>query len=326
MSNYPYGYPDRRLIVGNVDLTTEFQIVLVDDFVLQPPEPKFYKIDIPGGNGEIDLTEALGGDVAFKNRKQQFVFKAIYPNDFETMKTKISNFLHGRFFEYRLSWDVGYTYKGRFSVTSYSHIALAAGILGDIVIEVDADPYKYLEKQVYAINGAGGEKYYFPSGRKPVRPVVQTNRPTSIVWKGKTIRVGIGTFRLNDVLFTEGINEIYFNTYQIFVTKWEDISEGGDYEMTWNEAKEYTWDEIGRLVVDVVGPSTEPKMLAAIETETPSGEYFAKAYRWADLYAGGLTWGYLYEHKWTWDGMNRNPGDVDFDGAAMYMTYEWGDL
>ena len=36
--------------------------------VINPPEPKFNTVDIPGANGSIDLTEVVSGDVVYQNR------------------------------------------------------------------------------------------------------------------------------------------------------------------------------------------------------------------------------------------------------------------
>lgn len=358
MSIYPIGYQDQRLIVGDTDLTTEFQLILVDGYELKPPEPKIYTVDIPGGNGVVDLTEALGGDVAFTNREQQFVFKCIYPTFFEKVKTKVSNFLHGKYFNYSISWDPGYTYRGRFSVVDYSHIGLAKGILGEIVIKVSADPYKYLDDKIYSINGVGGETYFFPSGRKPVRPVVETSRPTLISWKGETFSVGAGTYRLSNVLFTEGVNELYINTYVIMDTEWQDLYAGGSHVMSWDTAMGYTWDQLQRIRLTHVEPNftNKPSVLAATSdgTDPVSGRmnFYAKAYRWVDL--STFEWNKLLNDGWTWDGMNYNPspgeppipgGNIpsedsgnsgnnsrpshdsyDFTSTSMYLTYEWGDL
>lgn len=359
MSNYPWGYPDNRLIVGGVDITANFQLILIDGFVLNPPEPKVYEVEIPGGNGVIDLTESLNGDVVYNNREQDFTFKAIYPADFESTKSKLSNFLHGKYFEYQLTWDMAYTYKGRFSVSSYSHIGLAKGQLGEIVVHVSADPYKYLEDQVFRINASGGQHYYMPSGRKPVRPVISTTRATNIVWKDTITRVGVGTFRLNNVLFQEGINEIYFNTYEIFVTKWDDIGKGGQAQMTWNEAKKYTYDQISRLTLESGTPATNPNTYKMNKIapyaassdgldhdDTPVniyGNFFMESYSWDKLIDN--TWNYCKENKWTWEGLNYDPGSSanggtassggtqlgsgevpDLGGAVAIITYEWGDL
>ena len=73
MGTYP-DLPDNRLIVNGVDLSVTYQMVLLDGYTLEPPKPKTYTVDIPGGNGVIDLTEALTGDVSYSNRTQKFTF------------------------------------------------------------------------------------------------------------------------------------------------------------------------------------------------------------------------------------------------------------
>lgn len=340
MSKYPWGYPDNRVIVDGIDLTVEFQLILIDGFSLNPPQPKFYTIDIPGGNGVIDLTESLSGDVVYENREQEFTFKCIYPLDFENVKTRLSNFLHGRFFKYQLTWDPNYTYKGRFSVVSYSHIGLAAGQLGEIVVHVTADPYKYLPDKSYRINGAGGAMYRFYSGRKPVRPIITCTRPTYLTHNGETVQVGVGTFRINKFLFKEGPNDVYVNTYKITATKWQDVGRGGSKQSTWNQAKEYTWDEFQRITIqsDIVDPN--PMIMPMAEFDEDN-EYqlssFVKAYTWNDI--NQERWADIKSRGWTWDGLNQDPvkdgdgagsGDVtgvpDLGGAVAVITYEWGDL
>lgn len=339
MSNYPWGYPDNRVIVDGVDLTVEFQLILIDGFSLNPPEPKLYTIDIPGGNGVIDLTESLSGDVVYNNREQEFTFKCIYPLDFENTKTRLSNFLHGRHFNYKLTWDPEYTYKGRFSVSSYSHIGLAKGQLGEIVVRVTADPYKYLPDKVYRINGAGGAMYRMYSGRKPVRPIISSTRATYLTYNGVTVQVGVGTFRLNKFLFKEGPNDIYVNTYKITATKWSDVGKVGAKQSTWNAAKKYTWDEFQRITIES-SLSDPGSTIATIASTDPNNEFavnsFVKAYRWTDL--NQERWSAIKERGWTWDGLNRDPAqnlpgsngglqDVpDLGGAVAVITYEWGDL
>lgn len=333
MSNYPGGYPEQRLIVNNVDITAQFQLILVDGFTLNPPEPKLYTVEVPGGNGVIDLTEALGGDIAYNNREQDFTFKLIYPGAFESTKTKLSNFLHGKFYEYQLTWDPGYYYKGRFSVTSYSHVGLAKGKLGEIVVHVTADPYKYLQQQVYRINASGGQMYYFPSGRKPVRPIIQTTTPTNIIWKNNAFKVGVGAFRLNTVLFQEGINELYFNTYEIYTTKWSDIGHGGEYELKWEEAKQYTWDQLQRINLPLLPTGTDAKKYSLEHAIMPLAEgdeggrdlnvyagFFMNAYSWEDFFwkegRDEDTWQTIKDKGWTWEGLNYNPNGPSNSGSS----------
>ena len=175
--SYP-DYPNNRLIVDGVDLTIRFQMALLDGYTLSPPEPKTYTVDIPGGDGVIDLTQALTGDVAYKNRQQTFPFMVINPDSFERVKTDVSNFLHGKEFDYQITMDPGYTYHGRFTMTEYSHALYAyPGLVGTFMVSVDADPYKSKGLQTYQLNATGGKMFRLESGRKPVHPAPTASMP-----------------------------------------------------------------------------------------------------------------------------------------------------
>lgn len=309
MSSYP-GYPDNRIIVNGVDLTTNFGMVLLDGFTLNPPEPKTSYIDIPGGNGFIDLTDSLNGDVVYSQRQQEFTFVVMYPYDnWEVIKTRINNFLHGRSYEYKLTFDPDYTYKGRFTISSYEHAAYVDGIVGSIKLNVTAEPYKYKPKRYFKIVAPGGKWYSFESGRKPVRPVIETKMPCTVIWNRKVIKLGVGTFRLNDVLFTEGINSLYFNSLKLMTTMWNDVKEDGQHALTWNDAKSFTWDEIQRLYSDDITTSRS-LVTTWIDMRSNSWQsYIDKRVKWADL-------NYNYEGF----------AGVTQEDFTIYMEYEWGDL
>ena len=55
--SYP-NYPENRLIVGGVDLSVRYQLILLDGYTLYTPKSKTYTVDIPDGDGSIDLTQA----------------------------------------------------------------------------------------------------------------------------------------------------------------------------------------------------------------------------------------------------------------------------
>lgn len=292
--SYP-DLPNNRLIVNGVDLSIRFQMVLLDGYTLEPPEPKTYTVDIPGGNGVIDLTEALTGDVAYKNRKQEFTFAVIDVKNFEKVKTEVSNFLHGRAFDYTMTMDPGYTYHGRFYVDSYSHEAYANGLLGQFKITVDANPYKLKEHCAYRLNATGGKLYRFESGRRPVHPTVECSQPTWFTWNGKEQLVPVGTYRLNDVVFTDGINELYVNSYKLWFVRWADLK---NKQLTWNDLLGKRWDDIQRMGGDV--------------SDAPQS--------WSELF--DKTWDSLSEKSWD----QLNFGRKQLPESNVYLTYDWEDL
>ena len=296
--SYP-DYPQQRLIVDGIDLSVRFQMILLDGYTLSPPEPKTYTVDIPGGDGVIDLTSALTGDVAYSNRSQSFTFMVVDPDSFERVKTDVSNFLHGKSFDYQMTMDPGYTYHGRFSVTEYSHAVYAyPGLVGVFAVDIDADPYKSKGLQTYRLNATGGKMFRLESGRKPVHPVIECTQPCKVRWKDVITQVPVGTYRLNDVLFTQGFNEIYINSWEFFNITWGEVDEGGAHQMTWEEASKYRWDDIQRL----------------------EGDVYDVPQRWEDIF--GYRWDDLSEK--TWDDLDfRNEAVPD---TTVYLSYDWKDL
>lgn len=296
--SYP-DYPNNRLIVDGVDLTIRFQMALLDGYTLSPPEPKIYTVDIPGGDGVIDLTQSLTGDVTYENRQQEFSFMVVNPDSFERVKTDVSNFLHGKSFDYQMTMDPGYTYHGRFTVTEYSHTLYSyPGLVGIFSIKIDADPYKSKGLQTYHLNPTGGMMFRFESGRKPVHPVIKCTQPCRVHWKDVVTVVPVGTHSLNDVIFTQGFNEIYINSHELFNTSWADLGSDGTYAMTWDSASSYRWDDIQRLdgnVIDV------PRQWSEIFN-----------LRWKEL--AGKTWADL------------NLKIEEAPDAFVYLSYDWKEL
>lgn len=162
--SYP-DYPNNRMIVGGVDLTVAFGMILLDGYKLSTPEPKVYTVDIPGGDGAIDLTESLTGNVAYNNRTDEFTFVILDVDNFEQIKTRLSNFLHGKAFDYKLTMDPDYTYHGRFQVSEYAHSVVSNGIIGSIAVKVVANPYKSKGLQTYKLNATGGKMFRLGGGR-----------------------------------------------------------------------------------------------------------------------------------------------------------------
>lgn len=293
--SYP-DYPNNRLIVNGVDLTPTFKMVLVDGYTLDPPKPKTYTVDIPGGNGKLDLTESLLGDTAYDNRKQEFIFYIIDSDNFEKVKTSVSNFLHGRSYNYKITMDPEYTYHGRFSVSNYTHNMYTNGRVGIIKVTIDADPFKYKDDQVFKVDAIGGAIVYLPSGRLRVRPTIETDGFLKVIYNHKLFTLQQGTWKINDILLTEGTNEIYFNSYDIRNLTWGDIKNNS---ITWAEFKK--------------------RRLFEWYKSNGDGTYVHK--RWEDL--SDLTWANISRQTWA-DQMYKSESVEVVKN--VYVKYDWGDL
>jgi hypothetical protein len=293
------GYPDlpkNRLIVDGIDLTERFRMILEDGYTLEPPEPKTYTVDIPGGNGQIDLTEALSGDVSYSNRKQEFTFYVVGVKDFEAFKSEISQLLHGKAFDYKITMDPEYTYHGRFTVSSYNHGMYTVGKVGKIVISIDADPYKTKGFQTLSTNTAGGVLLRIQNGRKPVQPTIETDGSIKVICNGVEAELPAGSWTVNDLLFKAGVNELYLRAMEYApTTTWSYLG-----QKTWGEIKSRRWFEWMYAKDD--SEEVTPKKWSDIKELKWSD---VSSYRWSDL---------TVLHKRL------------TEEAIVYIRYEWSDL
>ena len=86
---------------------------------IEPPEPRTYTVEVPGGNGSMDLTEAFGG-VTYEDRALEFRFKAVKKRDeIPPLLQEIQAALHGKRMQIVLDSDPDYYYDARVTVDGY---------------------------------------------------------------------------------------------------------------------------------------------------------------------------------------------------------------
>lgn len=278
---------DGQLTIGTMKTYDDLGLVLLREMELCPPEPKICVVDIPGGNGVLDLTEAVGGDIAYENRKQAFEFDSF--GDFEVAKTRVSGLLHGRVHDYRIPSDPDYTYHGRFTVESYEEARRGKG---RIKLTVSADPYKYKTPITVRINAAGGARVLLESGRMPVCPTIEVSRESVVDYRGVSYRLMPGASRIRDLWLHQGINEISINTYP-------------DYSIA-------LWANIAGAWSDIRG-----KMLSEVAAgNKPLQEQMA----WM---AYTCDWAHFPQTTWQ---EATYPSDTANEKYQAYIQYEWGDL
>lgn len=290
--------PDTFLTVDGVDLFDLFKMVLVDGYTMPPPSPKSHTVDIPSGNGVLDLSETLLGDIAYQNRINTYTFYILEVSDPEQVINDVVNFLHGKRRKYVFSLDPAYTYTGRFTVTSVERKNSLMGLVLIFHVSVDTEPYKKRADQVIRASAMGGTIVRCPSGRMPVHPTIETPVETTIVFNGQETVVPAGTWSLPKIIFRQGVNDIYVDTYPI-------------YNFHWNESDDTTWGYVG----------SKPIYQLSKEVNTTGGNV---VHTWDMLYNAGTTWPAsqtsLLWSDWSYISLTSlTTGDV-------YLTYEWGDL
>lgn len=130
----------QSITFGDKNTWDDWKILPTERPVFAPPKPKTTYIDIPGGNGTLDLSESLTGYPIYENRTGSFTFRVM--NDYvewHERYTEIMEYLHGRSMKAVLADDPDYFYKGRFTVDSWT----SGDTWSLITIGYTVDPYKW---------------------------------------------------------------------------------------------------------------------------------------------------------------------------------------
>lgn len=164
-----------------VDLCERFGITL-STFEQEPPEPKTTTVDIPAGV-DLDITNALGA-TAFHNGLHRFIF-AVTGVDVVERVTQLKNLVHGFYKAYTLSWDGGYTYKGRWQVTEIERVSYDCEL---VTVEVSHYPFKEKHESVVIDS--------HPVGTYTLEGSARYGDVTITLKQAATVKVGSTTYNL----------------------------------------------------------------------------------------------------------------------------------
>ena len=199
-----HSYKDLNLVLSKVDIP--------------PAAVKTNFVDIPGGDGSVDLTEALG-EVRYKDRECSFTFTVFPSDDFEEKKREVSNLLNGRRFKIILDKDPGYFWNGRCSIDNYA----SDKKINQIVVKATVSPYKLKVNLTKVIVPAGNKVgRMLPNSRKTVIPTITNVADATVVFGGNTYDINPGTHRILNIELVEGGNDMT-------------VTSTGDVEFTYQE-------------------------------------------------------------------------------------------
>lgn len=185
-----HSYEDLNLVLSNVNIP--------------PAEVKSNYIDIPGGDGSVDLTEALG-EVKFKDRECTFTFTVFPYEDFEEKKKAISNLLNGTRCKMILDKDPQYYWEGRCFINEYA----SDKNLHKIVVRAMVAPYKLKVTETEVMIQAGeAVTALLINGRKTTVPTITCTHAVTITFEGNTYTVNVGTHRVPDIELKHGMNTL----------------------------------------------------------------------------------------------------------------------
>lgn len=199
---------------GDIHSWNDLDLIL-EPFVIPPAIPKTNLLDIPAGDGSLDLTEALGV-IRYHDRELVFNFTVnpLSKMTFEEKITQVSNALNGRAFNIMLDKDPDWYWEGRCIVNEHSQNKM----IGKIVVKAIVRPYKLrpeITTHILRFNSWDTTETVVNNGRKPVVPVFHCeNVPLEFTFEGKRYKVDeYSTHIIPDFQLKEGANEIILHEF-----------------------------------------------------------------------------------------------------------------
>lgn len=189
---------------GNYHSYDDFSLILSQK-TISAPSPKVESIEIPGGDGVLDLTDFFG-EVKYNNRELTFEFSSIIPQkEFLDLFSEIQNAIHGQKMQIVLDDDPDWYYIGRVTVPEWK----TEKSIGKITIDCDCEPYKVkIAETVISATVNGETTVILPNSKKTVVPTIDITGEISLTFGTNFYSLSEGRYDLPAVKLATGSNEI----------------------------------------------------------------------------------------------------------------------
>lgn len=189
-------YADWGLILTTKDVT--------------PPEPKTNYVEIDGMSGTLDLSEALTGEITYKDRVISASFwtcNGSY-NDREILLRKIIAALHGRKIKIVEPDDPYHYFYGRIKVKSSKNILPYM----EFSIEATCEPWRYSlcnnVRKIIIDNDTATDVVINNNGVKTLIPTITVTESATLSYNGVEVSLTKGSYKIPDIRLYQGVNVI----------------------------------------------------------------------------------------------------------------------
>lgn len=205
----------------------DYGLYVTNTSPIAPPEAKTQYIEVPGRNGEIDLSEALTGYTIYKNREITLELGGKKPaNQWPSFISDFLNEIHGKQVKVVFDDNKDFYYIGRATVQSGYEIGCE---VAKFTVKISAEPYKYSAKSTAEpwiwdlfnfINGVirsyreiqvnGTLKYRIVGSEMPVIPIIIASADMKVVFEGVTYDLQAGKNKIYDIVLLNNEYELTF--------------------------------------------------------------------------------------------------------------------
>lgn len=186
--------------------------LIMNEKIVSPPVPKTNYVSVPGRDGDLDLTEALSGEVNYQDRKASYTFLLTDGTHADRVEliSQIIGVLHGQRVQIIDTDDYpDYYMNGRLTVTDVSN----SNAYGVLKIEAVCQPWRYAINQktkTVTVTASDGTVTVTMSngGYKTIAPTLTVTGSITLTYGSTSTTLSAGTYILSGLRFTPGVNTV----------------------------------------------------------------------------------------------------------------------
>lgn len=215
------------ITIGDKNTWDDWHLISPSRPLVNPPTVKTVFVDLPGGDGSLDLTEVLAGRPTFQMRSGSWEFLVM--NDYfewQVLYSEIMAYLQGKELRAVLDDDPLYYYIGRFYVSAWR----SEKNWSRIVINYILDPYKrevedhreYWLWDTFNFETGIIQNYknlivqnsltiiYVNDFMEVVPTFITSSSNLKLIFEGTTYNLSKGSNKFSTVIFSSGENTVTF--------------------------------------------------------------------------------------------------------------------
>lgn len=205
--------------INSTNTLTSYGLFLCADLKIGEPKLKENRVDIPGGNGSLNMSYSPQGYPVYNDREISFTLaKRMTDADRETTLATIRNLWHGREVSLKLPDDTAHYWHG---VISFGDISGYNS--GKIPVKMTAEPYKY-KNAVSTKTQTGNGTVSLSNEGMPAVPTINATASATIAWDGNSVSISSGETVIPQLVLPAGSTSITVTTSGAVTFEWQEGS------------------------------------------------------------------------------------------------------
>lgn len=193
----------RGILINNTIHTGNDLGLVLTSKDLATPKVQTHKVEIPGRNGALDMSEALTGEPTYDNRTLKFSFFGDGSREEVLDLIDIMTNYNGKWVTIIVEDLTDWYYEGRAEVSikdKYRYV--------EIDLTIDAQPFRQLvNPKLLSYTNVSALEISINNEGVSIIPTITVSTDTTIVNGDKTYTLSTGTYESEDLILKNGINK-----------------------------------------------------------------------------------------------------------------------